>query len=201
MASAVWQSPVTVHGRGVSLASSAPATSSQSAIWTRNWATDLGGGAAYGYTLLWIICLSSCMAMVLQILSARLGIVAQADLRSCAAATRPVAPPWHNGCCARLRSALAIWRKSSAPPLRSAVRHTAKLWRGIDRTRCAGHPVAATARLPLSGGVRDGIAGHRLLCFAVNLPAGAAGGHAVAAGFIPSAQTVTDPACCIWRSA
>jgi len=45
-----------------------------------NWATDLGGGAAYGYMLLWIICLSSCMAMLLQILSARLGIVAQADL-------------------------------------------------------------------------------------------------------------------------
>ena len=37
-----------------------------------NWATDLAGGAAYGYSLLWIIGLSSCMAMLLQILSARL---------------------------------------------------------------------------------------------------------------------------------
>src|SRR5450830_1075589 len=45
-----------------------------------NWATDLAGGAAYGYSLLWIVGLSSCMAMLLQMLSARLGIVAQADL-------------------------------------------------------------------------------------------------------------------------
>ena len=45
-----------------------------------NWATDLAGGSAYGYSLMWILALSSGMAMLLQVLAARLGIVAQADL-------------------------------------------------------------------------------------------------------------------------
>ncbi|QRX83640.1 Nramp family divalent metal transporter [Glaciimonas sp. PAMC28666] len=45
-----------------------------------NWATDLAGGSAYGYKLLWIVMASSFMAMVLQILSAKLGIVAGMDL-------------------------------------------------------------------------------------------------------------------------
>src|SRR2546430_3204051 len=40
-----------------------------------NWATDLGGGAKFGYTLLSVILLSNLMAMLLQALSAKLGIV------------------------------------------------------------------------------------------------------------------------------
>src|SRR4026208_260359 len=39
-----------------------------------NWATDLAGGARYGYTLLSVIMLSNLMAILLQALSARLGI-------------------------------------------------------------------------------------------------------------------------------
>ena len=45
-----------------------------------NWATDLAGGSRYGYGLLWIIVASSLMAMLLQALSAKLGIVTGHDL-------------------------------------------------------------------------------------------------------------------------
>jgi manganese transport protein len=45
-----------------------------------NWATDIGGGAKFGYTLLSVIVLSNVMAMILQALSAKLGIVTGRDL-------------------------------------------------------------------------------------------------------------------------
>lgn len=45
-----------------------------------NWATDLEGGASFGYTLLWVLAMSNLMALLLQTLSARLGIVAGRDL-------------------------------------------------------------------------------------------------------------------------
>jgi len=45
-----------------------------------NWATDLAGGAKYGYALLWVILLSNLMAMLLQSLCVKLGIVSGRDL-------------------------------------------------------------------------------------------------------------------------
>lgn len=45
-----------------------------------NWATDIAGGSAFGYTLLSVILLSNLMAIILQALSARLGIGAGVDL-------------------------------------------------------------------------------------------------------------------------
>jgi manganese transport protein len=45
-----------------------------------NWATDLEGGARFGYQLLWVIVMSNMMAILLQTLSARLGIVTGRDL-------------------------------------------------------------------------------------------------------------------------
>src|SRR2546425_8596707 len=45
-----------------------------------NWATDLAGGAKYGYTLLSVIMISNFMAILLQALSARLGIASGRDL-------------------------------------------------------------------------------------------------------------------------
>jgi manganese transport protein len=45
-----------------------------------NWATDLEGGARFGYRLLWVLLLSNFMAILLQTLAARLGIVAGRDL-------------------------------------------------------------------------------------------------------------------------
>jgi manganese transport protein len=45
-----------------------------------NWATDLAGGSAFGYSLLSVIVISNLVAMLLQALSAKLGIVAERDL-------------------------------------------------------------------------------------------------------------------------
>lgn len=45
-----------------------------------NWATDIAGGAQFGYTLLSVILISNIFAMILQHLSLKLGIVAERDL-------------------------------------------------------------------------------------------------------------------------
>ena len=45
-----------------------------------NWATDLAGGSKFGYTLIWVLLMSNIMALLLQSLSARLGIVRGRDL-------------------------------------------------------------------------------------------------------------------------
>jgi manganese transport protein len=45
-----------------------------------NWATDLEGGSRFGYALIWVILMSNLMAILLQTLSARLGIVTGKDL-------------------------------------------------------------------------------------------------------------------------
>ena len=57
-----------------------------------NWATDLAGGSKFGYTLLSVILLSNLMAILLQALAARLGIVTDRDLaQACRASfSRPV---------------------------------------------------------------------------------------------------------------
>ncbi|RYD55663.1 MAG: iron/manganese transporter [Sphingobacteriales bacterium] len=48
-----------------------------------NWATDLAGGSQFGYTLIWVLLMSNIMAILLQSLSARLGIVQRRDLAQC----------------------------------------------------------------------------------------------------------------------
>ena len=60
-----------------------------------NWATDLQGGAKFGYQLIWILLMSNLMALLLQSLSARLGIVRRRDL---AQANRETYPPLVNFC-------------------------------------------------------------------------------------------------------
>ncbi|MEX6687856.1 Nramp family divalent metal transporter [Danxiaibacter flavus] len=60
-----------------------------------NWATDLQGGARFGYSLIWVLLMSNLMALLLQSLSARLGIVRRKDL---AQANREVYPPMVNFC-------------------------------------------------------------------------------------------------------
>ena len=45
-----------------------------------NWATDIAGGSQFGYALIWVLLMSNLMALLLQSLSARLGIVTQRDL-------------------------------------------------------------------------------------------------------------------------
>lgn len=60
-----------------------------------NWATDLQGGAKFGYQLIWVLLMSNLMALLLQSLSARLGIVRRLDL---AQANREAYPPVVNFC-------------------------------------------------------------------------------------------------------
>jgi len=45
-----------------------------------NWATDLAAGSGFGYALLWVIMLSNLMAILLQVLAIRLGVVTGLDL-------------------------------------------------------------------------------------------------------------------------
>ena len=60
-----------------------------------NWATDLQGGAQFGYQLIWVLLMSNLMALLLQSLSVRLGIVRRRDL---AQANRETYPPFVNFC-------------------------------------------------------------------------------------------------------
>lgn len=58
-----------------------------------NWATDIAGGSQFGYKLIWVLLMSNLMAILLQSLSARLGIVAGLDL---AQASKRNYPRWAN---------------------------------------------------------------------------------------------------------
>lgn len=55
-----------------------------------NWATDIAGGSQFGYKLLWVLLMSNLMALLLQSLSSKLGIVRGLDL---AQASRSYYPP------------------------------------------------------------------------------------------------------------
>lgn len=52
-----------------------------------NWATDIAGGSQFGYKLLWVLLMSNLMALLLQTLSARLGLVRGLDLAQASRAT------------------------------------------------------------------------------------------------------------------
>jgi len=54
-----------------------------------NWATDIEGGSHFGYTLLWVLLMSNLMALLLQSLSARLGLVRGLDLAQASKETYP----------------------------------------------------------------------------------------------------------------
>lgn len=58
-----------------------------------NWATDLAGGSQFGYKLIWVLLMSNLIALLLQSLSARLGIVKGLDL---AQASKKAYPKWVN---------------------------------------------------------------------------------------------------------
>lgn len=60
-----------------------------------NWATDIAGGSKYGYALIWVLVMSNIMAIILQSLCARLGIVYKRDL---AQVNRETYPPVINFC-------------------------------------------------------------------------------------------------------
>lgn len=159
-----------------------------------NWATDIAGGSAYGYALLWVVGLSSLMAMLLQILAARLGIVSGMDLAQlCRLHSSP-------------RSSMLQWLLCEVAIC------------ACDLAEVIGTAIALQLlfNIPLSWGVILTVldvlvilwlqkCGFRyleafvmslliivFLCFAVNLVLAQPQWHAVLAGFVPSSQTVTD---------
>src|SRR5689334_19176855 len=82
-----------------------------------NWGTDLQGGAQYKYGLLWVVALSSLMAVFMQVISARLGVVTGKDLAQCCRDWYPKWTRWPNW----LVSELAIGACDLAEVLGSAV--------------------------------------------------------------------------------
>ena len=160
-----------------------------------NWATSVAGGSAYGYSLLWIVLLSSLMAMFLQVLCTRLGIVTGMDLAQACRETssRP--------------SAIAQWLACEVAIC------------ACDLAEVIGTAIALNLlfNIPLAWGVAltvldvltilwlqqrgfryleafvISLVGIVFLCFAVNLSLAQPQWHDVLAGFIPSASTVSDP--------
>ena len=61
-----------------------------------NWGTDLAGGAQYKYGLLWVVALASLMAIFMQVISARLGVVTGKDLAQCCRDWYPSWTRWPN---------------------------------------------------------------------------------------------------------
>ena len=60
-----------------------------------NWGTDLQGGAQFKYGLLWVVGLASLMAIFMQVISARLGVVTGKDLAQCCRDWAPRWTRWH----------------------------------------------------------------------------------------------------------
>src|SRR5271155_4261099 len=82
-----------------------------------NWGTDLQAGAQFKYGLLWVVGLASLMAIVMQVISARLGVVAAKDLAQCCRDWYPRWTRWPNW----LMSEVAIGACDLAEVLGSAV--------------------------------------------------------------------------------
>jgi len=61
-----------------------------------NWGTDLAAGAQFKYGLLWVVALASLMAIFLQVISARLGVVTGKDLAQCCRDWYPRWTRWPN---------------------------------------------------------------------------------------------------------
>lgn len=57
-----------------------------------NWGTDLQGGAQFKYGLLWVVGVASLMAIFMQVISARLGVVTGKDWPNAAATGIPSGP-------------------------------------------------------------------------------------------------------------
>ncbi|HVU32120.1 MAG TPA: Nramp family divalent metal transporter [Opitutaceae bacterium] len=61
-----------------------------------NWGTDLAGGAQFKFGLLWVVGLASMMAIVMQVIAARLGVVTGKDLAQCCRDWYPAWTRWPN---------------------------------------------------------------------------------------------------------
>ena len=161
-----------------------------------NWATDIAGGSAFGYTLLSVVLLSSLMAMLLQTLAARLGIAAGLDLaQACRQHYRrsTAVVLW-------LLCEIAIIACDLAEVLGTAI--ALKLLFGLPLL--AGVAITAFDVMLLLALQRLGfrkleafVAALLLtigLCFAYELWLARPDWGAVARGFVPDARIVSDPA-------
>jgi len=161
-----------------------------------NWATDIAGGAQFGYTLLSVILLSNLMAIVLQALSARLGIATGRDLAQACRDhyPRPVAfALW-------LICEAAIIACDLAEVIGTAI--ALKLLFGIPLVW--GAVITALDVVLVLLLMRRGFRALEafviallaviFLCFGAQIVLAAPPVRAVLAGFLPSAEVVTDPA-------
>ncbi|MFI4926614.1 MAG: Nramp family divalent metal transporter [Burkholderiales bacterium] len=160
-----------------------------------NWATSLAGGSAHGYTLLWVVLLSSLIAMFLQVLCARLGIVTGMDLaQACRASSSR-------------RSALAQWIACEIAICACDLAEV--IGTAIALQLLFGLPLPLGVLLTVldvltilwlqQRGVRKlealviSLLGVVFLCFACNLAIAQPHWHEVLQGFIPQAQVLDDP--------
>ncbi|RYD86736.1 MAG: divalent metal cation transporter, partial [Sphingomonadales bacterium] len=161
-----------------------------------NWATDIAGGSAFGYTLLSVILFSNLMAMLLQALSAKLGIVTGLDLaQACRDAYGPKVRYALWGLCE-----LAIIACDLAEVLGTAI--ALKLLFGIPLVW--GVTITALDVLLILALQRYGFRKLEAfiialliviaLCFGVELALAQPSIAAIGAGLIPQAQIVTNPA-------
>jgi manganese transport protein len=160
-----------------------------------NWATDLAGGSKFGYTLLAVIMISNLMAILLQALSARLGIASGRDLaQACRDAyPRPVGYVLWFAC------ELAIIACDLAEVIGTAI--ALKLLFGIPLV--GGALITALdaflVLMLMSRGFRylEAFIIALLIviaaCFAIQIALAAPPVAAVFSGFIPSPEIVTNP--------
>ena len=160
-----------------------------------NWATDLAGGAQFGYTLLAVILLSNLMAILLQGLAARLGIATGRDLAQACRASypRPVN--------------IALWFACEAAIIACDLAEV--IGTAIALQLLFGIPLIAGALLTaldaflllllINKGFRFleafviALLGVIALCFAVQIVAAAPPVAAILSGFVPSPAIVTNP--------
>ncbi|MDB5726903.1 MAG: divalent metal cation transporter [Noviherbaspirillum sp.] len=160
-----------------------------------NWATGLAAGSAFGYSLLWIVMLSNLMAMVLQTLAARLGIVTGLDLAQACRFTssRP-------SCLAQwLLCEIAICATDLAEVIGTAIALNLLfgiplVW-GVSLTIL---DVLVVLWLQQRGfryleAVVIALLAVVVACFLINLALAQPQWAQVAAGLIPSHQAITDP--------
>ncbi|UMM63966.1 Nramp family divalent metal transporter [Aristophania vespae] len=160
-----------------------------------NWATDLQGGAQFGYVLLFVILLSNLMAVLLQVLAARLGIATGYDL---AQACRAWLPRWVN-IPLWLACELAIIACDLAEVIGTAVALNLLFGFSLLVGTCISVIDAFLVLLLMRFGFRALEAFVIVLlaiigvCFGIQLIASSPSINAVFKGFLPSSQIVMNP--------
>jgi manganese transport protein len=80
-----------------------------------NFATNITAGARFGYTLVWVIVIANLMAMLVQYLSAKLGVATGRDLPDCVVNTCPAGSRSDCGCRPNWWPWPPTWPSSSGP--------------------------------------------------------------------------------------